>query len=347
MQESAILKELRVVEVINETPVARTLVLEPVGSWKPDYRSGQFFTFLFDTPFGEKRRSYSVSGSPEAGDPLRITIKRIPNGEFSRPLTEKTKPGDILKTIGSAGFFTLPAEIKAGDEFCFLAAGSGITPCFSLMRTLLYTTTAKVTLIYSNSNKNDAIFLEQLLQMREVFKDRLRIRFLFSDHNSVYERRFSKWLADQMLDAFFPSGIDKVFFYICGPFEYMQTARITLLVRTTADKIKTEEFSNFPRLILPQPPDLQGHEVVVRIAHQVYKLFVKFPDSITRTAKRKNILLPYSCEAGRCGSCIATCTKGELWMAYNEVLVDSEIKKGRVLTCQAFPVNGDAEITFE
>jgi ring-1,2-phenylacetyl-CoA epoxidase subunit PaaE len=347
MSGSPLLNELRVVEVIIETPAAKTLVLEPVGDWKPHYRSGQFFTFLFETPFGQKRRSYSVSGSPELGDPLTITIKRIANGEFSRPLTEKTKAGDILRTVGSGGFFCLPDEIKPDQQFCFLAAGSGVTPCFSLIRTLLYTTPCKVVLIYSNKNKSETIFYHKLQQMVTEFGSRFRVRFLFSENNNIYEKRFSKWLGDILLNEFFPGGRNNVLFYLCGPFEYMQTARIVLLMHTVPENIRTEEFRSFPRLILPEPPDHEGHEVTVKIAGQVHKLFVKFPRSITKTASEKNILVPFSCEAGRCGSCVATCTKGKLWMAYNEMLTDSEIASGRVLTCQAYPVFGDAEIVFE
>ncbi len=347
MSGSPLVKELRIAEVISETPAAKTFILEPVGEWKPEYRAGQFFTLLFKTPFGEKRRSYSVSGSPEAGDRLSITIKRIPNGEFSRPLTEKAIPGDILQTIGSAGFFCLPEVIRPQQQFCFFAAGSGITPCYSLIRTLLLTTSCRVTLLYSNKNRTDAIFYEKIQELLLQFKDRFRVLFLFSDNKSVYQRRFSKWLGEILLQEYFPQGTRDVLFYLCGPYEYMQTARIVLLMHTTAENIRTEEFSNFPRLILPEPPDLQGHYVFVKISGRVHKLFVKFPESITKTASRNNILLPYSCEAGRCGSCVASCTEGELWMAYNEVLTDREVKQGRVLTCQAYPVNGDVSVDFD
>ena len=71
-----------------------------------------------------------------------------------------------------------------------------------------------------------------------------------------------------------------------------------------------------------------------------------YPKSIIAAAKDKGIELPYSCEAGRCGSCVATCISGKIWMAYNEVLLDDEIARGRVLTCQGYPVGGDAEIIF-
>jgi ring-1,2-phenylacetyl-CoA epoxidase subunit PaaE len=76
----------------------------------------------------------------------------------------------------------------------------------------------------------------------------------------------------------------------------------------------------------------------------VFEVMVKYPESLLATAKKAGIVLPYSCEAGRCGSCVASCTKGEMWMAYNEVLTDTEVQKGRILTCQSFPINGDAAV---
>src|SRR5262249_19149882 len=129
--------------------------------------------------------------------------------------------------------------------------------------------------------------------------------------------------------------------------DYMQTAEITLLTRTDRERIIKESFSSLPRLVLPEPPDREKHKVTIRIHQDTYTLDVQYPKSILKAAKEKGIELPYSCEAGRCSSCVATCTKGKIWMAYNEVLVDREIEKGRVLTCQGFPVGGDAEIRFD
>ena len=101
-----------------------------------------------------------------------------------------------------------------------------------------------------------------------------------------------------------------------------------------------------PRLVIPKPPDTDVHNVTIHINNKEYQLSIQYPASILAIAKKNKIELPYSCEAGRCGSCVATCTKGKIWMAYNEVLTDEEVEKGRVLVCQGFPVDGDAEISF-
>ena len=128
-------------------------------------------------------------------------------------------------------------------------------------------------------------------------------------------------------------------------FEYMLMIKITLLNEgILRQNIRKENFSSLPRLIKPAPGDTAVHFVTIHFQNKRYKLSVQFPQTVLAAAKENNIALPYSCEAGRCGSCAATCTSGKFWMAYNEVLMDDELAKGRILCCQAYPVDGDAEI---
>ena len=74
---------------------------------------------------------------------------------------------------------------------------------------------------------------------------------------------------------------------------------------------------------------------------------INYPDSILQAAKKTGISLPYSCEAGRCGSCVAKCTKGNVWHSYNEVLTEKELQQGLVLTCVGHPVEGDVELRID
>jgi ring-1,2-phenylacetyl-CoA epoxidase subunit PaaE len=204
-----------------------------------------------------------------------------------------------------------------------------------------------VTLIYSNKNETDTIFYTHLKALEEASKERFRIKFLFSNSNDIYSKRISKWLLDQLLESYFGKNADKNLYYVCGPFEYMQTVEITLKVHVPSENIVRENFSALPRLVLPTPPDTGEHLVTIVSGDKVYEVRVRFPHSILSAARKQQIELPYSCEAGRCGSCAATCTSGKIWMAYNEVLVDKELEKGRILTCQGFPVFGDARIVVD
>lgn len=344
--ETNLIKRVRITGIIVETPNTRSFVLEPMDGWQPEYRSGQFLTLVFYTPHGEKRRSYSISSSPALKEQLQITVKKMDNGEFSRMLVYGAKVGDVLHTSGVSGMFLLPGKVEEARQYFFIAAGSGITPCFSLIKTVLAEGKSDVVLIYSNKSIDDAIFYLQLKQLESQYTERLKIRFLFSDVFNVYESRLSNWLLQQLLNDYLIAEAGKSLFYICGPFEYMQTVTITLLNRVPAETIFKENFDTLPRRIIPEPPDTEAHAVTIHINDHILHFTSQYPQSILATAKANNIDLPYSCEAGRCGSCIATCTKGKVWMAYNEVLTDREVEEGRVLVCQGYAVGGDVEILY-
>jgi ferredoxin-NADP reductase len=336
--------QLQIIQIITETKDAKTFVMQPLNNWQPVYKPGQFLTLVFETKHGEKRRSYSISSSPEINEPLSIAIKKVENGEFSRLLVSHSKVGDVLNTSGINGLFQLPENTEA-EQFFFLAAGSGITPCFSMIKTVLHSTNKKVVLVYSNRSEEETIFHQQLLSLQKKFPERLIIRFLFSSKGFL-RNRLSNWLLQQLLKEYLHEERTKTLFYLCGPFEYMQTATITLLSEgIPSHNIKKENFSSLPRKTKPLPPDTAAHLVTVLFQDQVHQLTVQYPNSILAVAKANHIPLPYSCEAGRCGSCAATCTKGKVWMAYNEVLLDDEIAAGRILCCQAYPINGDVEIS--
>ncbi|MEO6723423.1 MAG: iron-sulfur cluster-binding domain-containing protein [Ferruginibacter sp.] len=345
-QTDPFIKRLRITKVIHETKDARTFILEPLDDWQPVYEAGQFITFVFYTRHGEKRRSYSISSSPALGEPLAVTIKKIDNGEFSRFLVYHGKEGTIMYSSGIGGHFILPQKIDNKKQYFFIAAGSGITPCYSIIKTLLGTSSEKIVLIYSNRTEADALFYDDLKLLREQHQERFTIRFLFSSILNVYHSRLSNWLLRQLLDQYLIVDEKEALFYICGPFDYMLMVEITLLNRVPRQNIFKENFSSLPRLITPRPPDTDAHKVTIHFGNQSYQLTVQYPQTILATAKANNIQLPYSCEAGRCSSCVATCTSGKIWMAYNEVLTDDEIEKGRALVCQGFPVGGDVEIRY-
>lgn len=346
MYQNSIVRQLKVTGLIQESKDAKTFVLEPLNGWKPEYKPGQFLTLVFHTGYGEKRRSYSMSSSPETDQQLAITIKKLDNGEFSRALLATVKVGDILESTGIAGQFTLPENDPLIRQFFFVAAGSGITPCFSLIKTLLHTTDHQVTLIYSNKSKEDTIFYEKLKELQELYRERFTIKFLFSNEHGIYNTRLSSWLLDQLIDQYLRVGRNEVMFYVCGPFDYMLTVQITLLSRFPASHVVKENYSSLPRKIKEQPPDTEAHQAMISIGGQTFSVSAQYPESILEAAIRQGIQLPYSCKAGRCASCVATCSKGKVWMAYNEVLTDDEVAKGRILVCQSFAVGGDVEITY-
>lgn len=331
----------RINAIKEETPAARTFTLEALDGGAIEYQAGQFITLVFKTPHGEKRRSYSISSAPFENK-LCITVKRITNGEFSRPLIENTKVGDLLYSAGIGGHFTLPEQ--AANQYFFLAAGSGITPCFSLIKDLLKNSSAKINLIYSNRSEPDTIFFQELNILQILNPLRFKIRYLFSDRTSVYEKRLSHWLFQQFLEQDLEVPSRAAYFFLCGPFEYMQMAEITIRSRVPAENICKENFDHWTKRKIPEPPDRESHEVLLHFKGEQFRFKTQYPFSILQTAKKLQIPLPYSCEAGRCSACVGTCKSGKIWMAYNEVLTDKEVAAGRILVCQSFAQDGPVEI---
>ena len=326
-------------EIIQETPDIRSFVLSPHQPFT--YKPGQFLTIVK----GDIRRSFSFSSHPS--DPLpKITLKRIPNGEISRWLFDHVKVGDSIQTIEASGLFTYPEDTSAYDTVIFLAAGSGITPIISLIKeALLRNDDVKIVLLYSNRSKEGTVFFDELEQLASTRKERFTIHHYFSNRMDLQKARLSRTVLESILETY-KTTPSRTLFYLCGPQVYMQNITITLLTEGVPDdNIRREIFFNPLPPAANLPPDTDMHIVTVRYEGQVHKLKVQFPKSILQTAKEQGIMLPYSCEAGRCGTCASTCTSGEIWMLRNEVLLDKEMARGRVLTCTGYAVGGDADVT--
>jgi ferredoxin-NADP reductase len=340
------LRELKVIGTRDETPDTRSFILSPVDGQTIRYRPGQFLTLVFPGEVTGKRRSYSMSSTPYLHEPLTITVKRIDNGEFSRYLFDYCGEGASLFTTGVSGFFVLPDDPAAYTDYFFYAAGSGITPILPIIKTLLGNfPRIKVWLSYSNHSVQRTIFYGDLKKLERDHPDALHIEWLFSNAQNLLQARLSKTRVTEHASRFKEKS--RTLFYLCGPHEYMQMISITLLREgAPSGNIRKEIFNTIKPRVRELPPDTDAHQVKVRYQRETFLLNVKHPETILSTAKNEGILLPYSCEAGKCGTCAATCVKGAVWMSYNEVLLDKELKEGRILTCTGHPIGGDVELFY-
>ncbi|MBS1690457.1 MAG: iron-sulfur cluster-binding domain-containing protein, partial [Bacteroidetes bacterium] len=287
--------------------------------------------------------------SPMLNEAATITVKRVDNGIYSRHLIDKAKVGDELYTTGAAGLFTLPANINDYEQVFFLAAGIGITPIFSLIKTLLYTNNhLKITLVYSNRTTEEAVFHTELQILAGRFAERFTIEYLYSTAFNLQRARLSKWLLPKLLQEYALADKSKMLFYLCGPFSYMRMVSWSLEEQgINTENIKRENFNTElrPSKILT-PPDIAAHTVHLYLHGKQYDFVSQYPDTILQAAKKQGITLPYSCETGRCGSCAMLCTKGKVWLSYNEVLTDADIARGLTLSCTGYPVNDDVTLVL-
>ena len=311
------------------------------------YAAGQFITFAFMHHGSEQRRSFSICSSPALDEPLSFTVKRIDNGAYSRLLTDRAKVGDTLYATGAAGLFTLPDNLEAYEQLFFFAAGIGITPVFSIIKTLLHTQrNKKVVLIYSNRSREDVVFYNELNALAVRFGENFKVEFLYSTSFDLARARLSKALLPVLLAEYAAVPKEKMLFYICGPFAYMRMAILSLEeMGINEEQIKRENFNTNDRVIKKaMPPDIATHTVTIKEGVKEYVFAVQYPHTILQAARKNGLTLPYSCEVGRCGSCAALCTKGSVWLSYNEVLMDGDLRQGKILTCVGHPVNGDVTI---
>ncbi len=311
------------------------------------YRSGQYLTLVASLHQEEVRRSYSIVSSPCLQEPLAIGVKRVENGLFSRLLIDNAKPGDELTTTGAGGFFTLPENAEAYKQVFFFAAGSGITPVYSLIKTALHAHPhLSVVLIYSNASPSKTIFFQELMKLKEDFPERFHVEFLFSNAADLTKARLHRDLLLQLMETLSVPAASQILYYICGPQTYMRMCTYTLQeTGVHGDQIRKENFIiEAIKHTMVAPPDKEVHTAHIRMGKKAYTIKVQYPDSILAAAKKQGIVLPYSCEAGRCGNCVARCTKGSVWHSYNEVLTDKELNNGLILTCVGYPVGGDVDL---
>ncbi|WP_162425666.1 ferredoxin--NADP reductase [Pontibacter pudoricolor] len=311
------------------------------------YKAGQYLTLLHHGPHGEIRRSYSITSSPVLQEPLAIGVKRIENGFYSRQLVDHARVGDTLLASGTGGLFTLPDDILNYKQIFFLAAGSGITPIFSLVKTALHAYPhLSVVLFYSNKSPKQTMFLQPLRELAATFPGRLHIEFIFSNTPDLGRARLHKDYLYKLIDQLAAAPRQQLLFYLCGPLNYMRLSSFALRqYGFSANQIRKEVF-NVDKTPLPKlvPPDTRAHQVTLHINGKTTHIACKYPENILSSAREAGVVLPYSCETGKCGSCLARILKGKVWMAYNEVLTERDLQKGLTLTCVGYPVEGDVEL---
>lgn len=344
---ASLFRTLTIIGIREEVPGVKIFTLHPADGRPLPYKAGQYLTLVHHSPHGEARRSYSITSSPVLEEPLSIGVKRIENGLFSRMLVDNARIGDKLTSAGVAGLFTIPEDTTPFKQIFFLAAGSGITPIFSLLKTLLHAhSELSAVLLYSNSSPERAMFLEPLQQLAIQFPDRLHIEFIFSNSPDLGRARLHKDLLHTFLQTLSKAPYEQQLFYLCGPDNYMRLMSFALRQAGIPEpNIRKEIFNtDIRKPVKLVPPDTAAHHVTLHMAGHTHRLISRYPHNILQSARQAGIALPYSCETGKCGSCIAKVLQGKVWMSYNEVLTERDIEKGLTLTCVGFPVGGDVEL---
>lgn len=337
------LLQWKVFQVIPETRDATTYVLGPASTIH--YEAGQFLTFIFDHNGEEVRRSFSIASTPGIDDTISITVKKKVNGEYSRYILENWKTGSTVYSLPASGRFTIDIDSSTSFNIIFLAAGSGIVPIYALIKKLLHSNSqAHATLIYQNHDEGSIIYDIQLEILNKQYSGRFQRINLISNprHPAIPPQRLSNGLLETLMRKllasiykdFSPSGL---LFYTCGPAAFMRMVQFTLRVMGfREDQLRKE---NFTIEYIPVPffhLDATPHQITVQYKEKTYQFTCTYPTSILQAALDNGIELPYSCKAGVCSTCAATCLHGSVKMSINEVLTEKDLAAGLVLTCVGY-----------
>ncbi len=330
---------LRVTKIKPAANEAILVTLERDDNQAVSYQAGQFLTFIIDFHGKELRRSYSISSTPGVDKDLTILIKRIENGAVSRYLIDHLQAGEVLQALPPSGRFTLLTDSSNRRTLFFLAAGSGISPIYGLLKKLLMEEPfSRALLIYQNHDEASIIFKEELEALLDKFENRFVMINLLS--NPIYKdhvpQRLNNYLLEKLLSTYLNINSPHDF-YMCGPASFMRMIQFVLKVMGVSDDHIRKE--NFVVDVIPPAlllPDTSSKEIILRWKNKVFEFSVSYPDTILQAALRSNIPLPYSCRAGRCGSCTLVCVSGDVKMSINEVLTNRDLKEGLVLTCVGY-----------
>ncbi len=350
---------LKVNQVIRETPDAVTITFWHPISEEIRYQPGQFLTFLLNINGEKVRRSYSMSSSPQVDVSLAVSVKRVPGGLASNYLCDRIKPGDIIETLEPMGTFVPKLDGQNRRTLLLIGAGSGITPLFSMAKSMLHTEpNSRVWLVYGNRSQNSIIYKAHLDAMQQAYgPSRFQVTHVLSQPDPGWtglEGRLNQHALTTLLGDLSADEVRSASVYVCGPDGMMAEARSAMsLLGIPADRVYKESFATAPVPagdVIEDPVsagDEGSPEVTVLYEGSEYKFAVAPHQTILEAALDLDIDLPYSCQAGMCTACLGKCTSGTVKLDEEDGLSDAELKAGFVLTCVAHPVGRDVVIEID
>jgi len=349
---------LAVAKVERETrdAIAITFAIPAALAGQFRFEQGQHLTVRAAIGGEDVRRSYSICSAVQEGE-LRIAVKRNPGGVFSTWANDALHVGDKIDVLPPLGHFNVPLDPAQCKHYVGFAAGSGITPLLSIVKTTLAVEkTSEFTLFYGNRASGTVMFKEELAALKDDYLTRFNLVHVLSREAQDIELlhgRIDRAKADALLAHWVDlDTVDAVF--VCGPDGMMRAVVEALLGRGFPEtKIRIERFAtSIPkqehRAGKASTPGHTECEVTVVVDGATRTFIVeKGRESILEAGLRAGIELPYSCKAGVCSTCRAKLMTGEADMDANFALEDYEVARGFVLTCQSYPVTEKVTVDYD
>jgi ring-1,2-phenylacetyl-CoA epoxidase subunit PaaE len=320
------------------------------------FTAGQYITLKHTINGKEVRRAYSISSAPVASGEQKeftIGIKEVPSGAFSSYANRYIQKGDVLSVMPPQGRFTYVPE--AGPiHLMGVAAGSGITPILAIAKSVLRSGADHLfTLIYGNKTLSDIMFSEEISDLQKQYPEQFKLQWIFSQANETHALfgRIDAAAINYVLKDTEAASFNGV--YLCGPEVMIKTATETLITKgIAAEAIHYELFTSVvgdkeTQLIGQKESDSGKISVAVTVDGETTLIEMDAKTILLDALIKENIDAPYSCQGGVCSSCICKVTEGSASMVKNQILTDSEIADGLVLSCQAMVTSASIAIDFD
>jgi ring-1,2-phenylacetyl-CoA epoxidase subunit PaaE len=320
------------------------------------YQQGQHLTLRAMIDGEDVRRSYSICSAVQ-DNRLRVAIKRVGGGLFSTWANECIRPGVTIDVMPPEGRFNLPLEPESRRHYLAFAAGSGITPILSIIKTtLIAEPNSRFTLLYGNRASSSVIFRDELTDLKDEYLERLNLVYIMSRepqdvelfHGRITEDKcrqlFQRWLRVEDVD----------YAFICGPEDMMHGVSSALQdAGMPKERIRIELFAagaanaeRKPRAASAEPRHQTEVTVIMDGSHASFTMD-KDTESLLDAGLRAGIDMRYSCKGGVCSTCRCKVLEGQVEMDVNYALEDYEVARGFVLSCQSFPVTDRIVVDFD
>ena len=351
---------LTVKEVRPETKNAVTLAFDVPEELADTfrYRQGQHLIVRTWLDGEEVRRSYSICRSVDDQE-LRIAVKHVPDGIFSTYANKQIEPGETLEVIPPEGHFSIDLDPQREGDYLAVAAGSGITPILSIVKTTLETEPhSQVTLFYGNQSSNSTMFRDELQDLKNDYMARFNLVYIFTREEQdidLYNGRIDQDKCAALFDHWI-NVKDLTAAFICGPQMMTEAVRDSLQEHGMDNsRIHFELFmaaggaAQAKKEKSPSDADPGSASSVTVIADGRSLTFplVRNSQSILDAGNDEGADLPFSCKAGVCSTCRAKVIEGEVEMDQNFALEDYELEAGYVLSCQCHPVSDKVVLDYD
>ena len=350
---------LKIKEIYKETDDCSVLTIDVPNALKNEFsfHQGQHLTLKADINGEDVRRSYSLCSSP-VEDKWQVAVKQILGGKFSTYVNESLDAGQNIEVMAPSGTFGVDIVEVASKNYLFFAAGSGITPIISMIKTHLKrepNSTCK--LFYVNKTAKSIIFKEELEQLRNTYFGRLEIYYFLTQEKrdiELFNGRFDDEKMD-VLTKIFIDIPDTSEVFLCGPEKmvnyvsnYLMEAGLSkelvhfelFVTGLTEEDIKRQE-----RLA---KQNVEGVEVTIIDGGKEFLFtMTKDYDNLLDAALNAGADLPFACKGGVCSTCKCEVKEGDVEMKINYALEEEELKQNLVLSCQAVPTTEKVIVDFD